>query len=133
MRTIATDADAGATAPKTFRVRPAYRTSHLLIELCGDHRAPDYPDVARLLAAALGATQHPHPPGATTIMMATDQYVSTWSYAGGCYEIDDDVFGYFIMASDGDPAVIADIGRALVAGGGFVRADGAQGPPAGRP
>ena len=130
---MTTDTGTGTTAPKTFRVRPAYGSSHLLIELCGDHRAPDYPDVAQLLAATLGATQHPHPPGATTLMMATDAYVSTWSYAGGCYEIDDDVCGYFIMVPDGDPAVIADIERALVAGGRFVRADDADDGPAGRP
>jgi len=122
---------AGATSPEAFRVRPAFGTGHLLIELCGDHRAPGYPDVARLLAAALGATPHPHPPGATTIMMATDQYVGTWSYARGCYEIDDDVGGYFIMAPDGDPAVIADVERALVAGGGFVRADDPHARPDG--
>jgi len=117
----------------TFRIRPAYGTDHLLVELCGDHRAPGYPDVARLLAAALGATQHPHPPGATTIMMATDRYASTWSYPGGRYEIDDDVCGYFVMAPDGDPAVIADIERALVAGGCFVPADDADPGRAGRP
>jgi hypothetical protein len=119
----APQAPTGTTGSKAFRIRPAYGTPHLLIELCGDHRAPDYPDVALLLEAALGARQRPHPPGATTIMTATDEYFSTWSYAGGCYRIDDDVGGYFITVPDGNPAVIADLERALVAGGRFVRVD----------
>lgn len=62
---------AGATSPTAFRVRPAFGTGHLLIELCGDHRAP------------------------------------------------------------GDPAVIPDVARALVAGGGFVRADDPHARPDG--
>ena len=105
-----------------FRIRPAHGGTNLLIELCGDHRAPGYPKVAALLAAALGATWQAHPVFSAASMMATDRYFSCWTYDGGTYEIDDDVQACCITAADGNAGVIADLEQALTASGLFVRA-----------
>jgi hypothetical protein len=111
---------------ETFGIRPGHGATGLLIEFRGDHRAPDFPDVAPLLAAALGATREAPSASAAEAMMAIDRYVGAWSYAGGRYEIDDDVWACFIRLPDGH--VLADIERALTASGRFVRDD----PPAPR-
>jgi hypothetical protein len=106
-----------------FRIRPGRGGVQPLIEFCGDHRAPGFPDVARILAATLGATRQT-PSLAAEVMIASDRYVDAWSYEGGIYEIDDDVWACFIHVPDGRDGVVADIERALLHSGRFVRADG---------
>jgi hypothetical protein len=108
---------------ETYQIRPAYGGPRLLIEFCGDHRAPGFPDVARILAAALGATRAAPSAQSVQAMMASDRYVGAWSYAGGRYEIVDDIWACFILVPDGRDGVVADIERALVRSGRFVRAD----------
>ena len=108
---------------ETFRIRSVSGGTGQRIEFCGDHRAPGFPDFARLLATGLGATSAPTSASAAQAMMASDRYVGAWSYAGGCYEIDDDVWACVIHARDGGDRVVADIERALVRSGRFVRDD----------
>lgn len=106
---------------KKFRIRPEYGGTKLLIEFCGDHRSPDYPDVSNLLAAALGATQQKHPVFSAETMIATDRYCSCWSYKNGVYEIDDDMWACFISVPDGSAKVMADLERVLSDSGRFVK------------
>lgn len=106
---------------ETFRIRPGCGGTRPLIEFCGDHRAPDFPDLARIVAAALGATRQAQSMPAAEAMMACDAYASRWSYAGGTYEIDDDTWACFITVPDGGAQVVADIERALLDSGRFVR------------
>lgn len=94
----------------------------MLIEFCGDHRSENYPNIAMLLADALGAELQGHPISAET-MIATDQYISSWSYKNGVYETDDDIWGYFITVPDGSLKVIADLEHALTNSGHFVKAE----------
>ncbi len=108
---------------ETFRIMSVSGGTGLRIDFCGDHRAPGFPDLARLLAAGLGATCAPTSAPAAQAMMASDRYVGAWSYAGGCYEIDDDVWACVIHAPDGSNRVVADIERVLVRSGRFVRDD----------
>lgn len=104
-------------------MRPVYHGSELLVEVLGDHRADGFPDVAAILQGALHSTREPHPenlddPG---IALSQDRYFSYWKYAGGCYEIDDDIWALFVTAKVDNTLVIADIERALLASGEFVK------------
>ena len=104
-----------------FWIRPGLGEARQRIEFCGDHRNPDFPDLARLLAGALGATRLEAPVSAAETMIATDRYVSCWSYAEGTYEIDDDSWACFVTVPDGSARVLADIEQALTASGRFAR------------
>jgi len=104
-----------------FRIRLTYGGMQPLIEFCGDHRAPGFPDVARILASALVATRQEIAPPTAETMIANDQYLSHWSYAGGTYEIDDDVWTCVVTVPDGNARVLADIEHALTHSGRFVR------------
>lgn len=106
-----------------FRVRPGYGSKELLVELCGDHRTPGFPNVLKLLAESLRAKQQDHPTFSSETMIANDRYFTYWSYANGKYEIDDDVWACFITAADGNPQVIADIEQALTTSGRFEKED----------
>lgn len=108
---------------ETFRIRPEYGGANLLFEFCGDHRAEGYPNVSMLLAEVLGAIPQKHPVFSAETMIATDRYFSYWLYKNGTYEIDDDIWGYFITVPDGNPKVIADLEHALTNSGQFVRTD----------
>lgn len=105
-----------------FRIRPERGGTNLLIEFCGDHRSENYPDITMLLVDALGAEVQGHPISVET-MIATDHYISSWSYKNGIYETDDDIWGYFITVPDGSLKVIANLEHALTNSGHFVKVD----------
>jgi hypothetical protein len=106
-----------------FRVRPVYHGSELLIELLDDHREEGFPSVALILRDALGATSRSHPDNLDDprVALSQDRYFSYWTYSGGNYEIDDDIWALFASAKDSNKAVIADVERALLATGQFVK------------
>lgn len=109
--------------PIRFRVRPIYHRSDLLIEVMGDHRGEGFPDLAAILQDALVASKVPHPDNLDDpkIALMQDRYISFWTYAGGKYEIDDDIWGLFVSAKENNIAVIADVERALNATGRFAK------------
>lgn len=109
--------------PARFYVRPVYHGTDLLVEIVDDHRVEGFPDVAGILRDALGAQRVPHPQGMDDPNMALsqDRFFSYWRYAGGEYEIDDDIWALFVTAPVDTAAVIADVERALSASGMFVR------------
>ena len=104
-----------------FRIRPVCGGMPVAIELCGDHRAPGFPDVARILAATLASTRQAPSVPAAEAMIASDRYVGASSYDAGRYEIDDDIWACCIIVPDGNANVVADIERALSRSGLFVR------------
>lgn len=109
--------------PIRFRVRPVYHGTELLLEVLDDHRAEGFPSVALILRDALQATVGPHPSQLDDprIAMAQDRYFSYWTYPGGHYEIDDDIWSLFVSAKESNRAVIADVERTLLATGRFVK------------
>lgn len=76
-----------------------------------------------MLCDALHATQKPHPENldALHIAAAQDRFFSFWAFPGGNYEIDDDIWGLFISAKENNEAVTAEVERALLATGRFVK------------
>ncbi|ENZ77347.1 MULTISPECIES: hypothetical protein [Ralstonia] len=106
-----------------FRVRPVYHGSDLLVEICDDHRVAGFPNVAAVLQEALDAVQERHPENLDDpeVALSQDRYFGYWKYAGGRYEIDDDIWGLFVSAPVDNRAVIADVERALLASGKFVK------------
>lgn len=106
-----------------FRVRPIYHGSELLIEVVDDHRKEGFPSVASILRDALHATNAPHPDNLDDprVALGQDRYFSYWTYTGGNYEIDDDIWALFVSAKNNNEAVIADAERALLATGKFVK------------
>jgi hypothetical protein len=107
-----------------FRVRPGYHSENLLIEFCADNRAGDFPDVAELLRHSLRSQRKKHPDlDEANIAMILDRFITFWSYPGGTYEIDDDIWALFIRAEENNRQVIADIERALLDSGRFVKED----------
>ncbi|CAJ0700044.1 hypothetical protein LMG19089_02495 [Ralstonia edaphis] len=106
-----------------FRVRPLYHGSDLLVEICGDHRFASFPNVAAVLERALDAVQERHPENLddAEVALLHDRYFGYWKYAGGRYEIDDDIWGLFVSAPANNRAVIADVERALLESGKFVK------------
>ena len=113
------------TKPIRFYVRPVYHGTELLVEIVDDHRAEGFPRVAGILAEALGAQRLPHPEGMDRpdIALLQDRFISYWTYAGGAYEIDDDIWALFVQAKANHAAVIADVERALLSTGRFVKED----------
>lgn len=109
--------------PIRFRVRPIYHGSELLVEVLDDHRKEGFPCVSAILRDALGATAGPHPKGLDDprVAWAHDRYFSYWTYPGGNYEIDDDIWALFVLSKDNNEVVIADVERALLATGQFVK------------
>lgn len=109
--------------PRRFRVRPVYHGSELLIEMLDDHREEGFPDIAGILRDALHAAASPHPnsPVDRQLALAQGCYLGHWIYPGGSYEIDDDIWSLFISAKDNNQNVIADIERALLASGRFLK------------
>jgi hypothetical protein len=107
--------------PIRFRVRPGYQSPDLLVELMGDHRAPGFPDLSASLRDQLGASRVPHPEGLDdgNFDWIEGRRISFWTYPGGSYEIDDDIWGLFVSANENNAAVIADIERALLKTGFF--------------
>lgn len=100
---------------RKFRTRPGYASSELLIELCGDHRADDYPNVSNLLQEALHSTIQHHPdPGLVSTCAVLDRFISYWRYKNHFYEIDDDWGGLFITSVPYNPVVISDLENALL-------------------
>ncbi|MGI5310797.1 hypothetical protein [Rheinheimera sp. WS51] len=107
---------------ETFRIRPGYKSKELLIEFWGDHRSQDFPDIQGILAKGLNAKPAKHPTLDTaTIAMATDEFITLWKYKNGEYELDDDIWAYFIHASENNEQVIADIEEVLLASGQFIK------------
>jgi len=106
-----------------LRLRPVYHGDELLIEVLGDHRSDGFPSVAGILREALNAVREPHPDNLDDprIAMSQDRFFSYWAYPGGHYEIDDDTWGLFVSANIGNEAVIADVERALLGSGHFVK------------
>ncbi|BDU20126.1 hypothetical protein DYGSA30_15830 [Dyella sp. GSA-30] len=104
-------------------MRPVYHGSELLVEVLGDHRADGFPDVAAILQGALCSTREPHPENLDdpNVAMLQDRYFSYWKYAGGYYEIDDDIWSLFVTAKVDNAAIVADIEQALLASGEFVK------------
>ena len=111
------------TKPIRFYVRPVYHGSELLVEIADDHRVDGFPDLAGILRHELGAGREPHPEGMDrpVIALLHQRFFSYWTYAGGAYEIDDDTWGLFVTATQNHAAVIADIERALLRTGQFVK------------
>ncbi|KAG8152721.1 hypothetical protein [Burkholderia catarinensis] len=106
-----------------FRVRPVYHGSDLLVEILEDHRAVEFPSIAAILQGALHSVRVPHPDGVDDqqVALSQDRYFSYWTYAQGDYEIDDDIWGLFVTASVNNSAIVADIERALLLTGEFVK------------
>jgi hypothetical protein len=106
-----------------FWVRPIYHGDELLIEVLGDHRGDGFPSVVEVLREALQAVREAHPDNLDDpcIAMSQDRFFSYWAYPGGHYEIDDDTWGLFVSAKVGNRAVIADLERALLGSGRFVK------------
>ncbi|WP_175695941.1 hypothetical protein [Burkholderia ambifaria] len=106
-----------------FRVRPVYHGSDLLVEILEDHRTVDFPNVAAILQEALHSVQVPHPDGLDDpgIALSQDHYFSYWKCARGYYEIDDDIWGLFVTASIDNASIVADVERALLLTGKFVK------------
>jgi len=105
----------------SFRLRTAQDGTPADIKILGDHRSDGFPDVGVLLREALVATQSPPPPGLIEVVrtsMLIDRFISFWTYPGGEYEIDDDVFGMFVTPLRG-AEVGADIMVALTRSGKF--------------
>lgn len=109
--------------PIRFRVRPVYHGNQLLIEVLDDHRGERFPNVASILRDALGATQVPHPDklDGPQVAFSQNRYFSFWVYPGGNYEIDDDIWGLFVLAEENNEAVSADVERTLMSTGRFVK------------
>lgn len=109
-------------ASEKFKTRPGYKSKELLIEFCGDHRSPTYPNVASLLAIALNAKLKRHPILDTVrVGLATDEFISLWEYSNGEYELDDDIWSYFILAPNNNAQIVGDIERVLLQSGLFVK------------
>jgi len=106
-----------------FCVRPVYHGTDLLVEIVDRHRIEDFPDLPGILRDALNAQRVPHPEelDKSELALLQDRYFSYWTYPGGAYEIDDDIWALFVTASGNNAAVIADIERALLSSGRFVR------------
>ncbi|MDF2180424.1 hypothetical protein P2G88_19390 [Aliiglaciecola sp. CAU 1673] len=105
-----------------FRVRPAYQSDDLLIEFRGDHRSRGYPNIRRILEVGLSSKPKKHPSIDTAMLGAsTDEFISLWEYENGEYELDDDVWAYFILAPDNNARVISDIVEVLLKSGEFIR------------
>ncbi|KVD37138.1 hypothetical protein [Burkholderia ubonensis] len=106
-----------------FRVRPVYHSSDLLVEVLEDHRTDHFPNVAAILQGALHSVQVPHPDGLDEprVALFQDRYFSYWTYARGHYEIDDDIWALFVTASINNLPIVADIERALLLTGKFVK------------
>jgi hypothetical protein len=106
-----------------LHVRPMYHESDLLVELIDDHRSQGFPNIRIILQEALQSVQEKHPDGLDdpSIAQLHDRYFSYWRYEGGCYEIDDDIWSLFVTAPTNNGAVIADIERALLSTGKFIK------------
>ena len=67
------------------------------------------------------AAKAPHPDNLDDpkIALTQDRCISFWTYAGGEYEIDDDIGGLFVSATENNIAVIADVAQALNSTGRF--------------
>jgi hypothetical protein len=105
-----------------FRVRPGYKTKELLVEFWGEHRSQNFPDIQGILAKELNAKPAKHPALDTaTLAIATDEFITLWVYENGEYELDDDIWAFFIHAPENNVQVIADIEGALLASGQFIK------------
>ncbi|MBN3824631.1 hypothetical protein G3O00_13520 [Burkholderia sp. Ac-20384] len=106
-----------------FRVRPVFHGSDLLVEVLDDHRTVDFPNLAAILQDALHSIQVPHPDGLDEpeVALSQDRYFSYWTYARGSYEIDDDIWGLFVTATIDNLPIVADIEKALLSTGKFVK------------
>ena len=109
-------------ALEKFIVRPGYKSKEFLIEFCGDHRSPSFPNIANLLAIALNAKLKRHSTlDVVHIGLATDEFISLWEYSNGDYELDDDIWSYFILAPSNNCQIVCDIERVLLRSGLFVK------------
>lgn len=111
-------------AMEKFRVRPGHKSDELLIEFWGDHRSKGYPNIQQILEVGLSAKPKKHPNLDTvSIGLATDEFISLWEYKNGEYELDDDIWAYFIMAPENNAQVINDIEQVLLSSGEFIKED----------
>ena len=107
-----------------FRVCPCYKSEELLIEFWGDHRSQSYPNIQKILEVGLSAKPKKHLSLDTiNIGLATDEFISQWEYKNGEYELDDDIWAYFIMATENNAQVISDIEQVLLKSGEFIKED----------
>ena len=106
-----------------LRVRPVYHGSDLLVEVMGDHRRNDFPDVAHIVSEALHAQRVPHPEelDVSELAFLEDRFISYWTCQRGSYELDDDMWGLFFSANGNNQHLIASIEAALVRSGRFVK------------
>ena len=105
-----------------FRVRPGHKSTELLIEFWGDHRSEGYPNIQKILEVGLSAKSKKHPClDVVSIGLATDEFISLWEYPNGVYELDDDIWAYFIMATNNNAQVINDIEQVLLKSGEFLK------------
>ncbi|MBB1481668.1 MULTISPECIES: hypothetical protein [Pseudoalteromonas] len=113
-----------------FLVRPGYKTEELLVEFLGDHREPQFPDIQEILVKGLKAepdqlksfdpTQYSSFDIAT-MAVAADEFLTFWKYSNGEYELDDDIWAFFIHAPKNNRQVISDIEGVLLASGKFIK------------
>ena len=118
------------TKMEKFLVRPGYKTEELLIEFLGDHTGPQYPDIQKILVQGLKAepdqlksfepTQYSSFDIAT-MAVAADEFQTFWKYSNGEYELDDDIWAFFIHAPKNNRQVISDIEGVLLASGKFIK------------
>ncbi len=105
-----------------YKVRPGYKSKELLVEFWGDHRGSHFPDIQGILADGLNAKPYKHL-GLDTVevAIATDEIIPLWTYENGEYQLDDDIWAFFIHARRNNAQVIADIDRVLSSSGKFVK------------
>ena len=99
-----------------FSLRPAFHSDELLIEFGGDTHSPGYPDIQAVLAQHLQAQ-----PRHDLTEISFDSCAYVWEYANGSYLIDKDNWAIFILASQNNAQIMADLERALLASGLFTQ------------
>jgi hypothetical protein len=91
-----------------YLVRPAPGAGGSLLEFRGDHRAPDYPNVLALLEPALVdcSVSQAHEP-------ASEHICWNIQYAGGKFQLIDELGGLFILPLSNPEKVLSDVTRVL--------------------
>lgn len=96
----------------------------------GDHREPQFPDIQEILVNGLKAEPDQlksfEPTlyssfDIATMAVASDEFQTFWKYSNGEYELDDDIWAFFIHAPKNNRQVISDIEGVLLASGKFIK------------
>ena len=104
-----------------FRVRPEYKSKNLLIEFSGDHRSRGFPNVTDILKSKLNSRRAYRLRDLQKNMFNFNGYTSTWVYKNGIYEIDNDIWSLFVLASKNNETIVHDISSALLSSGYFIK------------